>query len=151
MSTFTNPGGRGEAWNSDWKVVAATAGLVYFAVLLAGAALLGMAREIWLDPLYGRDTAVAIELAVILPFAWYASVFVANGMQLSAGWPAVSIMAITAFLLMAAAYAALAAPPLVETGSLTNQSMVLDIAVQALVAVLPFASRRIRRKPPTTA
>ena len=151
MSAYMNPESHGHPWNANWKVVAATAGFVYFAILLIGAELLGVAREVWLDPMYGRDRAVAIELVVILPFAWYASSVVASGMELSVGWQAVAIMAVTTFLLTLAAYVALAAPPLVESNSLTSRSLGVDIAVQALVSALPFASRRaLRRSSPTT-
>jgi hypothetical protein len=149
MSTFTNAGRQGEAWNSDWKVVAVTAGLVFFAILLVGVELVGMARVAWLEPIFGHDKAVAIELTIVLPVAWYASAVVANGMQLSPGWQAAAIMAVTTFVLMLAAYAVLAAPPQTETGTLTHGSFGLDMAIQALVSVLPFASRRAMSKPST--
>lgn len=151
MMTFANPGHDGGPWSSNWKVVAATAGFVYFAVLLTGGELLGLARVTWLDPHFGRDKAVAIELVIILPFAWYASSVVANGMQVADGWLAVAVMAITTFLLTVLAYVALAAPPLVETSLTTNGSVELDVAFQAVVAALPFASRRALKKRSTTA
>lgn len=50
MSTFSNAGRQGDSWNSDWKVVAATAGFVFFAILVLGAELLGIARVAWLKP-----------------------------------------------------------------------------------------------------
>jgi hypothetical protein len=145
MSLFAGTGRQGGVWNSNWKVVAATAGFVFFAILLGGAAVLDVARAVWLEPMFGRDAAVAIELAVILPFAWYASSVVAGGMQLSPGWRAAAVMALTTFLLMAGAYLALAATALAEPGSLTNGSLGLDIAVQAALSALPFASRRVLR------
>lgn len=147
MATFSNAGRQGGAWNSDWKVVAVTAGFVFFAILILGAELLGMARVAWLEPTFGHDKAVAIELAIVLPVAWYASAVVASGMQVSPGWRAAAIMAITTFALMTAAYAVLSAPS--PADSLTNGSLGLDMAVQAVVSALPFASRRAMRKPST--
>ena len=138
------------AWNSDWKLAAATAGFVFFAILVSGAAVLGMARAVWLDPIFGRDAAVAIELTIIVPFAWYACVMVVRGMQLSLGWRAAVIMAATTFLLLIGAYVALAAAALDEADSLTNGSLGLGIAVQALVSAFPLASRGITRKSSTT-
>jgi hypothetical protein len=149
MPTFSSAGRQGEAWNSDWKVVAAAAGFVFFAILLLGAELFGMARVAWLEPTFGHDKAVAIELVIILPVAWYASAVVASGMQVSPGWRAAAIMAVTTFLLMTAAYAALAAPSPTKADSLTNGSLGLDMAIQAVVSALPFASRRAMRKPST--
>lgn len=138
------------AWNSDWKVAATTAGFVFFAILVSGAAVLGMARAVWLDPIFGREAAVAIELTIIVPFAWYASVLVVRGMQLSLGWRAAVIMAITTFLLLMGAYVALAATGLAEADSLTNGSLGIGIAVQALVSAFPFACRGVMRKPRTS-
>lgn len=120
------------AWNSDWKVAARTAGFVFFAILVSGAAVLGMARAVWLDPIFGRDAAVAIELTIIVPFAWYASVLVVRGMQLSLGWRAAVIMAITTFLLLIGAYATRAAAARAQADSLTNGSLGIGIVVQAL-------------------
>lgn len=148
MSTFTKAGRPGDAWNSDWKVVAATAGFVFFAILLLGAELLGIARVVWLEPTFGHRTAVAIELTIIAPVAWLASAVVASGMQLSPGWRAAAIMAATTFLLMTGAYAVLASPS--DADSLTNGSLGLDMAIQAAVSALPFASRRVLRKPSST-
>ncbi len=145
MSTSANAGRPGDAWNSDWKVVAATAGFVFFAILLLGAELFGMARVVWLEPVFGHHTAVAIELTIVAPLAWFASAVVASGMQLSSGWRAAAIMAATTFLLMTAAYAVLATPA--EADPLTNGSLALDMAIQAVVSALPFASRRVLRKP----
>lgn len=150
MSTVSSTGRPGGPWHSDWKVVAATAGFVFFAILLLGAVLLGIVRVVWLEPGFGRDTAVAIELAIILPIAWCACAVVASGMQLAPGWRAASIMAVTTFVLMTAAYAVLAAPAQTEAGSLTNGSLRLDMAIQALVSALPFASRRVLGKPSPT-
>jgi hypothetical protein len=150
VSTFSNAGRQGDPWSSDWKVVAATAGFVFSAILLLGAALLGMARVAWLEPIFGHDKAVAIELTIALPVAWYASAVVASGMQLSPGWRAAAIMAVTTFLLMAAAYAVLVAPSSMGIDSLTHGSLGLDMVIQALVSALPFASRRVLRKPSTT-
>jgi hypothetical protein len=107
-----------------------------------------MARVLWLEPTFGHDNAVAIELPIILPVAWYVSVVVANGMQLAPGWRAAALMAITTFLLMTTAHAVLAAPS--EAVSLTHGSWGLDMAIHAMVAALPFASRRVLRKPSTT-
>ena len=121
MATFSNAGRQGGAWNSDWKVVAAPAGFVFFAILILGAELLGMSRVAWLEPTFGHGKAVAIELAIVLPVAWYASAVVASGMQVSPGWRAAAIMAITTFVLMTAAYAVLAAPS--PADSLTNGSL----------------------------
>lgn len=150
MSASSNAERQGGTWNSDWKVVAATAGFVYFAILLVGTELLGMARAVWLDPRYGRDMAVAIELTIILPFAWYACAIVASRMKLSPGWRAAALMALITFLLTAGAYLALAAPSLEATSSLTDGSLGPDIAIQALLCALPFASRRAMRRPPTS-
>jgi hypothetical protein len=138
------------AWNSDWKVAAATAGFVFFAILASGAAVLGVARTVWLDPIFGRDAAVAIELTIILPFAWYASIVVVKGMQLSLEWQAAVIMAVTTFLLLMGAYVALAAAAFAEADPVTNGSLGLGIAVQALVSVFPLASRCVIRTSSTT-
>ena len=70
-------------WCSDWRIVAAVAGATYSVSLFGVATLLGIARNVWVEPLTDPDNALAIEAMVLLPCAWIICSTVAQAMRLS--------------------------------------------------------------------
>lgn len=58
-----------DVWCSDWRIVAVGAGATYSVLLFGVATLLGIARNVLVEPLADPDNALAIEAMVLLPCA----------------------------------------------------------------------------------
>ena len=136
--------GRLSVWCSDWRIVAAAAGATYSVSLFGVATLLGIARNVWVDPLTDPDNALAIEAMVLLPCAWGICSTVAQAMRLPSGWRPAVVMSIVTFLTLVPAYAAvsvISAPLDPVMSSLLTSSIVL----QGLIAAVPFTVRSAAR------
>ena len=131
-------------WCSDWRIVAAVAGATYSVSLFGVATLLGIARNVWVEPLTDPDNALAIEAMVLLPCAWIICSTVAQAMRLSDGWRPAAIMSIVTLVLLAPAYAAVSviSDPI---DPVTSSLLASSIVFQGLIAAIPFTLRSAAR------
>lgn len=132
------------AWCSDWRIVAAVAGATYSVFLFGAATLLGIARNVWVEPLADPDNALAVEAIVLLPCAWVMCSTVAQAMRLPDGWRPAAVMSIVTLLLLAPAYAAVS----VISDSIdpvTSSLLASSIVFQGLIAAIPFTLRSAAR------
>ena len=132
------------AWSSDWRIVAAAAGATYSVFLFGAATLLGIARNVWVEPLADPDNALAVEAIVLLPCAWVMCSTVAQAMRLPDGWRPAAVMSIVTLLLLAPAYAAVSviSDPI---GPVTSSLLASSIVFQGLIAAIPFTLRSAAR------
>jgi hypothetical protein len=76
------------------------AGALYFAAVFALGFVLGVLRTLVLAPLTGPAVAVAVELPIILAFAWFASGRLVERLRVHAAPPERIAMGVVAFALL---------------------------------------------------
>lgn len=131
-------------WCSDWRIVAVGAGATYSVFLFGVATLLGIARNVWVEPLADPDNALAIEAMVLLPCAWGICSTVAQAMRLPGGWRPAAVMSIVTFLLLAPAYAAVSVISN-PVDPVMSSLLASSIVFQGLIAAIPFTVRSTAR------
>ena len=103
--------------------------------------VLGAASRLWLVPEIGEAAAVALEITVMLPFAWRSSAFVARRYDISSVFPAGAIAACTAALLVSSADLVLLVlvDPAVRKSLLNHGWIEVRFVAQMLMAAFPLA------------
>lgn len=125
------------------------AGLAYFAAVFAVGFLLGVGRTLLMQPLAGPALAVAIELPIILGFAWFASAAVTRRLRVPAYSAHRLAMGGFAFCLLMLAELAtsmlLGGRSVGEHLALYREAQhLLGLAGQAAFALLPWLQGRVK-------
>ena len=119
------------------------AALVYFALTFAAGFVLGTLRVLVVAPYLGEFAAVALELPLMLGFAWAAFAVIAVHLELQHTFPAGMRIGALAFVLLmlvepALAIVAFGRTPTAVAAAMTTAQGLLGLAGQVLFALIPL-------------
>jgi hypothetical protein len=120
------------------------AGALWFAAVFAAGFALGVARTLWLAPALGEVGAVAVELPVILGFAWWTCGRLIRARRVAGRGPRAA-MGASAFALLMLAEAGLAAAtgtgPAAHLAGYAEPARALGLAGQVVFGLMPLMRR----------
>lgn len=132
---------------------AAAAGFLYFALVFAVGAVLGVARRSGIDAGLGATAAVLVELPLMIAASWYLCRWIVGGLAVPEDIASRLLMGGLAFALLMAAELALTLFALGGTfashlAAYRTPAALAGLAGQLAFALIPLAARRPSRKAP---